>query len=244
MLDEILQSKRHYTIYMLGFYIVFSSYFVLKHYLEKYSPSFHALPKDKKMYVVSNFVKAGILAILSPYVFYFLYSVFFLHSWDTTMVRNLGNIYAIPDGVSLLLVRKMSTSTKVHHVIVCIFNVISLHNDYGVDNVLRCMPVYASLSSLSYLVNFLLGCRYLDFNKPTIRKLSIMAMVIYICCCFTNWIWHTQHLYILWKQCDDDLCHVLIPTYCGFIAIIIWDDIILNCWLYRNARKKLVPKAD
>lgn len=241
---EFLHSDRHYTMYVLGFYVVFSFYFIMKHYLETYSSVFNALSKDNKMYVVSNFVKAGVLTALSPYVFYFLYSVFILHRWDSTIIRNLGIIYAIPDGVSLLLVQKMSTSTKIHHIIVCLFNIISIHNDYEIDNVIRCVPVYASLSSLSYLVNFLLGCRYLDIKQQRMKQLSITALLIYVGCCLTNWIWHTQHLYALWNKCDDRLCRVLIPSYCGFIGIIIWDDIILNCWLYRNARRKLVPKTD
>ena len=244
MIGTILQSEKYYSVYAVGFYIIFSSYFVLRHYLEKYSSSYKKLDEHKKMYVVSNLIKAAVLAIQSPYVIYFLYEIFYLHEWNTIKIRNLGILYSIPDGVSLLLVRKMSTSTKVHHVIVCIFNAISLQNDYSIDNVLRCMPVYAALSCLSYLVNFLLGCRYLDLKKPLIRNLSIAAMTIYICCCLGNWLWHINHLYILWHRCDDTLCTYMIPTYCGFIAVIIWDDIILNYWLYRNARKKLVTKTN
>ena len=244
MIGTILQSEHYYSVYIVGFYIIFSSYFVLRHYLEKYSVSYKKLDENKKMYVVSNFIKAAALAIQSPYVIYFLYKIFYLNDWNTIEIRNLGNLYAISDGVSLLLVRKMSISTKIHHIIVCIFNIISLQNDYSIDNVFRCMPVYAALSSLSYLVNFLLGCRYLDFTKPIIRNLSIAAMTIYITCCLGNWLWHIKHLYFLWIRCDDMLCTYMIPLYCGFIAVIIWDDIILNCWLYRNAQKKLIAKVD
>jgi len=49
----------------------------------------------------------------------------FLKKEQTTnnLIRNIGVLYAIPDGVSLTLVRKMQTTTKIHHIIVCIFNV-------------------------------------------------------------------------------------------------------------------------
>ena len=243
MIGTILESERYYTIYGIGFYLVYTTYFALDHHLRRYSSTYVALAEKKRWYVTSNFIKAAYLAILSPYVLVFLYEALYLGRWDTIKIRNLGNIYAIPDGVSLLLVRKMSRSTKIHHTTVCIFNIINLHSDYAQKTIFRCMPVYASLSAMAYLVNFLLGCRYMDMQKPFMRYLSITTMTLYLSCCVLNWGWHAKYLSNLWQECQDPWCTYSIPIYMSGIAGVIWDDVILNYWLYKNIAKKSPPST-
>jgi hypothetical protein len=244
MIGELLESEHYYRIYAIGYYLVFCTYFALQHYLDKYSTSFGRLDSRKKMYVVSNLLKAAALAVQTPYVLHFLYEALYLDIWNSIKIRNLGNLYAIPDGVSLLLVRKMSISTKIHHSIVCLFNIISLQVDYGEVSVFRCMPVYASLSTLSYLVNSTLAFRYLDLDSTTSKRFNTAALAIYLSCCLTNWTWHLWYLPVLWDGCQTGGCQILIGVYCSLIATVIWDDLVLIYWLFRNTRKKLVLKTE
>ena len=70
-----------------------------------------------------------------------------------------GCLYAVLDFVSLLLVKRLSWSTIIHHVCVCVFNVVSISNDYAEENVCRLLVVYAVFSTFAYLVNLLLASR-------------------------------------------------------------------------------------
>merc|ERR1712005_16982 len=101
----------------------------------------------------------------------------------------MGTLYAIPDFVSLIVVTRMATSTKIHHVVVIIFNIISCYNDYNNVNVVRAIMVYAVFSVFAYLVNLLLASRFVQTSLVTKFILSLLALLIYAACCGFNWSW-------------------------------------------------------
>ena len=100
-------------IFAVGSYIVFSSYFVANHYMAQRSSSYAKIEDDKKFYVLSNLIKSAALLAYTPSAAATLYMACVHDVWSTPRIRAMGVLYAIPDAVSLLLVSRMATSTKV-----------------------------------------------------------------------------------------------------------------------------------
>jgi len=132
----------------MGCYILFSTYFVVDKLLLEKSRKYKDLTEDKRVYVVSNLLKGILLGGISPLASMILYQTMYLDQWNNNLIRNVGILYAVPDTVSLMLVNKMQMTTKIHHVIVVLFNAISLHNDYNQYSIVRCMVIYACFSCL------------------------------------------------------------------------------------------------
>ena len=235
MLYAIFNSDHYYIIYSLGFTLFLGSYFLFHKFLHHVNQKYRKLDEDKQVYVVSNILKSICLGIISPIAMRILYQTMYLDTWNNNLIKNMGSIYAIPDGVSLLLVNKMSLSTKIHHTVVCIFNFASIHSDYTQEGIIRCMVTYACLSSFSFIVNFLLGVRYLHNDIKLTKHLSRSAFLVYVSCCLMNWIWHVRYLSHLIGVCDDYQCAIGIPLYSIMTVTIVWDDIVLNKWLLERA---------
>ncbi len=239
----ILTENENYVIfYCFFFYIVYASYFVFDSVLNKYSNNYKLLTDDKKMYSVSNILKSVHLSIITLPAADILYQTMYLDVWNNNYIKNVGILYAIPDCVSLLMVNKMDRTTKIHHWIVCCFNVVSIYNDYEQENIVRCMIIYACFSCFAYIVNFLLGIRYINNNKTLIKNLSAVAFYVYSLCCFINWCWHIKYFNTLIYKCDNIVCRITIPTYYLMISALAFDDIKLNKWLYKNKNVKLIEE--
>jgi len=192
----VATAEQSIAVFAIGSYVVFTSYFTFHYYLEKFSTSYKNVEPDKQFYVLSNLIKSATLLSYTPLAAIVLYKTMVLDDWNTTRIRNLGCMYAIPDFVSLFLVKRMSNTTIVHHLAVCVFNVVSMFNDYGEENVCRLMVVYAIFSTFAYLVNLLLASRFLNIPKWVAQYMSGMALLIYASCCGINWTWQTIYT---WK---------------------------------------------
>ena len=155
MENYVVTANQHLVVFGVGSYMVFSSYFLVHFYLCKLSSSYKLVPEGKQFYVLSNLIKSGVLLAYCPLAVDVLWKTIVLDQWPNQRIRNLGCMYAIPDFVSLLLVRRMGWTTIIHHVCVLVFNFISVYNDYGEDNVCRLIVVYAVFSTFAYLVNLL-----------------------------------------------------------------------------------------
>ena len=235
MFDVLLNWDNYISFYLFGFYVVFASYFVYDFFLKKYCSAYKLLNSDQQMYTVSNILKATQLFMISPFTIDILYQTMYLDKWNNNYIKNVGILYSIPDGVSLFMVNKMDITTKIHHSIVCIFNIISIYNNYEDDNIVRCMIIYACFSCFAYIVNLLLGVRHINNNKRITSIMSKYAFYIYFLCCIINWAWHITHFYTLVISCDDIVCKITIPTYYLFVTALAIDDIKLNKWLYRKS---------
>lgn len=235
VLDQhILTTKDQVGIFFIGSYIVFSSYFLIYFFLEKYSSSFRSVSNEKKFYTISNLLKAGILMSITPFAATELYRIVVHDRWDTNTLRNLGCIYAIPDFVSMIVVRRMAWTTIFHHTCVQVFNYFSVQNDYQNVNVCRLIVVYAAFSTFAYCVNMLLGSRFLGVSAIASRCLSAAAFFVYTTCCAINWTWQARALWDL----HVNHRHWTIYAYCFLILFVVWDDIVLNKWLWLNMRRK------
>ena len=151
----------------------------------------------------------------------------------------MGTLYSIPDFVSMFMVKNMATTTVIHHVVVCVFNVFSLYNDYEQENVVRAIMIYAVFSTFAYLVNLLLASRFVDVSKWLSIALSGLALVIYVTCCGFNWSWQVYYMKRLLHLSTTRVEVGVIVAYVSLMLMLVWDDLVLMKYLYFNVKRKL-----
>ena len=191
---HVLDTTSHHVLFFAGSCVVVAGYYISHSALLYFSKSFGRLSRDKRIYAVSNLMKASVLASITPICVYQLGGIVWLDRWDSNTLRNLGCLYAVPDFVSLLLVRRMAATTVIHHMCVVLFNFISIRNDYAQDNVCRLIVVYGAFSTFGYVVYLLLASRFLGVSPVVSRHLSAGALVVYVACCGINWTWQASYL--------------------------------------------------
>eukprot|EP01006_Ploeotia_vitrea_P034039 TRINITY_DN65692_c0_g5_i1.p2 TRINITY_DN65692_c0_g5~~TRINITY_DN65692_c0_g5_i1.p2 ORF type:complete len:337 (+),score=40.69 TRINITY_DN65692_c0_g5_i1:38-1012(+) len=233
--NYVVTAERAMVVFVVGSYVIFSSYFTFDYFLKHYSSSYPRIATDKQFYVLSNLIKSAVLLAYTGPAAMMLYSTIVLDQWPTERIRIMGTLYAIPDFVSLFMVRRMMWSTIIHHIVVCVFNMISLYNDYGSENICRNIMVYAVFSTFAYLVNLLLASRWMNISRNTSIFLSLLAFVIYASCCAMNWSWQAWYLNRLFWNFH----HFSIYLFVAMMFMIVWDDIILLKWLLKNVQTKL-----
>ena len=222
------------VVFVVGSYVIFSSYHSFHFYLTKFSTSYAAIDDQaKQFYVLSNLIKSAVLLAYSPLAGVLLYETMVLDQWDSNRIRIMGTLYCIPDFVSLFMVKRMATTTVVHHIVVCVFNAFSLYNDYDQINVVRAIMVYAVWSTFAYMVNLLLASRFVDTSPMMSMVLSALALVIYGTCCFFNWSWQ---LWFLSGIASTKPYQVF--GYVALMSMLVWDDIVLMKWLFKNVVRK------
>lgn len=223
----------HLGLFLIGSYLVWSSYYSVYYFLERYSDSFQRIHSThKKFYVIGNLIKAGVLISVMPFAAFHLTKIIVFEEWDSDALQNLGCIYVIPDFISMIVVKRMRWSTWTHHLCVVLFNYFSIMNDYRTENVLRCVVVYAAFSSFAYCVNVLLASRFLGLSPNAAHILSYFALFIYGGCCAVNWSWQVYYLHRLITAGHRNWPVVL---YMCLIVVVVYDDLILNKWLWRYA---------
>ena len=225
----VVTAETALVVGIVGSYVVFTSYFTFDYYLKQLSSSYKNIPEDKQFYVLSNLIKSAALFAYSPLAAQLLYETMYLDVWNSNKIRIMGTLYSIPDFVSLIVVKRMANTTKIHHVVVVVFNIISCYNDYTKVNVVRAIMVYAVFSVFSYLVNLLLASRFMQTSQWTKFLLSLLALIIYAACCFFNWSW--QFLYLSKIFSNNQIAVVL---YVCLMSQLVRDDYILMKWLYKN----------
>eukprot|EP00796_Vickermania_ingenoplastis_P008578 gene8578-6018_t len=231
---HVLDTRDHLGLFLIGSYMVFSSYYMIYYFLERFSASFRRIHShDKKFYIIGNLLKAGVLISITPFAVFHLTKIILFDEWQGETLQNLGCIYAIPDFISMIIVKRMRWSTWVHHLCVVLFNYFSILNDYQNENVLRCVVVYASFSSFAYCVNVLLASRFLGMTPTAARFLSFVALLVYAGCCAINWCWQVYYLHRLLSK---GLRHWSVYVYMVLICLVMYDDMILNKWLLRYAQ--------
>ncbi len=229
--EHVLSANSAHVVFLVGSYVVFSSYFTFDYFLRMYSSSYGKIPDDKRFYVLMNLIKSGALLSYTPMAMTLLYETLWKNEWNSNKIRIMGTLYCIPDFVSLFIVSKMAVSTRVHHVVVCVFNIVSVYNDYTQVNVIRAIMVYAVFSTFAYLVNLLLASRFLPTTYSVRTMLSVGAVTVYAACCVINWAWQAWFLSSIIKTQP-----VSVVIYLCFLSMLISDDIILMRWLGKNLR--------
>lgn len=147
-------------------------------------------------------------------------------------------LYAVPDAVSLLVVKRMANTTKVHHVIVVFFMVVNLCITYEDEHsVSRALVVYAIFSTFAYLVNLLLASRFIPVSPSVSLGMSLTALAVYAACLMFNWAWQVKFLtpLVVNRSATSELG---LWTYIALILLVVRDDVVLVRWLWDNAHKK------
>lgn len=193
------------------------------------------LTHDKTMYAVSNLVKAFALAVYTPLALMTVWTIWRRDVWDTERIRRLSVLYAVPDFVSMLCVRRMGKPTIVHHTFVVLFAMVSIHNDYAVDNACRGIVVYACFSTFAYSVNAVLGMRFID---PNHAYAALLSATVYAICLVVNWTYQVWFVASRIFTTPASMC-----VYACSLGLIVYDDVILMSWLARNAQASLRAEA-
>lgn len=221
-----------YNEFSIVFYVTTSSYFILEKILNKFVKSFREInPEHKKMYVVKNFIKSFFLACLCTQLgnfFELMNGVL-----DLMFVKRCGIYYIMNDIIGLLLVKKLPTTTKIHHITTsfCGFAVI-MKKANNLD-VLTLIVLYAVFSSIAFCVNFYLGLRIYSIDVSFKRYMSNISFWTYLLSCIVNWI--LQCFLALQVIKVVPFYHTLF--YFGFLYSVGKDDIILMKWLYDDHNK-------
>jgi hypothetical protein len=226
----IIDTAPSSLIFFFGSAIVFATYFMIDTILKHTSKTYEMVSDDKKFYVLSNLIKSSALFSYTPMALKILYETLYMDNWQTIRIQNLGTLYTIPDFVSLILVRRMATTTVVHHIAVCVFNVFNVMNDYKQENICRLVVIYAIFSTFAYLVNLLLASRFLGIPKGVSKSFFAIALMIYITCCGVNWMWQLSYSYRLFTH----FFHWSIIVYMSMLGMVVYDDIVLIKWLVLN----------
>ena len=183
--------------------------------------------ESRRMYTVSNLVKAFALAVYTPFAARTLWLAICDNVWDTDLIQRLSVLYAVPDFLSLLLVRRMSMPTIVHHLFVVAFTCANTQVDYTTDTVCRGIVVYACFSTFSYSVNALLGFRFI---YTELSYLSALSAAVYGTCLSINWAYQVYFVSIRFSVAPRTML-----LYALSLTAIVYDDIVLFRWLIRNA---------
>ena len=123
MLNNIDTNISQYAIiFVILSYINHKSYDIVENLLIKKSNKYNTLSENRKLYVQKNFVKSCFIFIFSIYATYALYLPIVYNKWDNFTLHILGLFYSINDIVSLIKVKKLPFTTKLHHIAVTILS--------------------------------------------------------------------------------------------------------------------------
>jgi len=227
--------------FILLFTIIFIGMVVGKFVWEKLDKNFATInPSHKKWYVVANISKALFLAVLCLSHRYWLgtYRLYFYDRFQTLEVKRCGVIYVATDAVALLMVPKLPRSTIIHHVatitlvgIVTTMN-LGVKGWDGLLGVTKMAVLYAVFSTVAFSVNAYLALRVVYSKAAWLNWLAKVSLGTYLLCCAFNWTIHVVWLLNLIISFQYSIYNLL---YCGVIATIIHDDIVLIKWLLKKS---------
>lgn len=216
-----------YNEFATVFCITTFAYFILEKIMNKFVKSFREInPVHKKMYVIKNYIKSFFLAGLC----------FILHNYldllngtlNLMFVKRCAVYYIMNDVIGLLLVKKLPTTTKIHHMTTSLCGLAIIMKESTNLDVLTLIVLYAVFSSMAFCVNFYLGFRIYSTDIQIKKYLSNASFWIYLLSCIVNWI--LQACLAISVIPTAPIYHSLI--YIAFLYSVGKDDIILMKWLY------------
>jgi len=194
-------------------------------YLQRYD-KYNILPLERRKYIVKNFIKSGVLLMITIGMFQPVVWPAIRHNqWNNRLIHLTGAVYTSNDIMGLVLVKDLHYSTKMHHGITTFLCMVCFGIDFQTSQLGKMVFVYTLASSHAYLVNFYLGARLLT-EKAKLEIVRIAARNIYLVCCMFNWGWHLFWVFNNYGIVD--------PSHLLYFALLFWiikDDIILLSWL-------------
>ena len=157
--------------FSIVFYITSGLYYVLRFLMSNFSIQFNDIqPKHKKMYVIKNLIKSFFLAGLCTQLYKF--SGLFYGILDVSLIKKCAVYYIMNDIIGLLLVKKLPSTTKMHHLTTTTCGILIIMYQTNKVNALTLIVLYAMFSSMAFCVNFYLGIRVYSRNTRLKRYLS------------------------------------------------------------------------
>lgn len=230
-----------YNEFTTVFCITVVGYRLLQFILNKYVKSFREInPAHKKIYVVKNYIKSFFLASLCFFLYYFFDLL--NGTLNLMFVKRCAIYYVMNDVIGLLLVKKLPTTTKIHHMTTSLCGLLVVMKESNNLDVLTLIVLYAVFSSMAFCVNFYLGFRIHSKDIKIKRYLSNASFWIYLLSCIVNWI--LQGFLATMVIPTSPIIHTLI--YFAFLYSVGKDDIVLMKWLYddHNNFKQIMEKKE
>lgn len=218
------------------FLILFASvnflYNVLYYILDSYVPAFNRInPEHKKMYVVKNFMKSFTLACICCAMPFFADELI-NGTYDLYLIKRCAIYYTINDIMGLLMVKKLPTTTVIHHTTTTLCGLFTQFKNSSNLDIISLIVIYAVFSSMAFCVNFYLGYQVFSENIKRKKMLSLMSLIIYFATCIVNW---SVQLYLGYQLFNVSLTQF--SLYVAFFMSVSRDDVILMKWLYNDYKK-------
>lgn len=181
-------------------------------------------------YRIVNIVKSITLGVLTLPGMYILINS---HTFEyyIPLIQILAAVYSSLDMSAIAFNRHCHSSTLVHHVLVQLLYYYGLYHEWQQDTLAYLIIVYASFSSVAYLVNGRLAIRKFTVCSWNETLINDLALFFYIVSSLCNWsiqiyglIMFTLVDYWLWKI-----------VYVCIVAMIIYDDVFLMNYLQRES---------
>lgn len=185
-------------------------------------------------YIQVNYLKSLCLMIFSPFVMYAIYSIIYFEYIPYFFIVIMGAIYSSLDMSAIFYNPVCHQSTLVHHISVQLLYIYCVWNNWMFYSLASCITLYACFSTLSYLVNFRLSIR--ESNNPYEQVINDLSLCIYSTNSVLNWLVQLYYIVYYFSLFDDYIVFKLF--YILTVMMIIYDDIFLMKYLYKNISLK------
>jgi hypothetical protein len=184
------------------------------------------LDEDRQVYVLKNVLKGFYLAIIALASLYWLIPDILRGTWDSTTLQTFASMYVSNDIVGLHKV-KLHTSTRMHHMTAAIFLMAAWCADFQESTTAKMLALYTVFSALTFMVNLYLGLRFVfEEDLPVMLNLKRHAKWSYVVFCMLNW---ACQMVLAWNNSE-----MWLNAYLMGLVFIVWDDIILLKWFFKN----------
>jgi len=201
--------------------VIYKAYPALIEHLDVSTDNFSTLDDDKKDYVVKNLVKAVYLAVLTVLGFPLIVCAF-LDYWPNFWIQTMAGLYCSNDIMGLYKVKRLPTSTRLHHTVTFVFLIATFMTDFQTNKVAQMLFVYTYCSAVTFPVNAYLGLR-LCFDAEKVQDVKRVAKYLYPLMCCINWFLQVSMM-------QNTMSHI---AYGALLLFIIYDDLVLLRWLWK-----------
>jgi|SaaInlV_165m_DNA_2_1040747.scaffolds.fasta_scaffold03344_6 hypothetical protein len=190
------------------------------------SGTYGRLDEDRRVYVVKNVIKGFYLALISLSTLYWVIPDIIRGTWNSTVLQTFASLYVSNDIVGLYTV-KLHVSTRMHHMTAAVFLMAAWCADFQESTTAKMLALYTIFSALTFLVNLYLGLRFVfNVNSPGMTALKRYAKWSYVLGCGMNWV---CQVVLAWNNSE-----LWLNAYLMGLVFIVWDDIILLKWFFKN----------
>jgi hypothetical protein len=227
----------NYNLYIFCYFFIanFFIYTIYEPFKQKIIlayPKFKTYDQSRQNYIIKNLMKAMALYFISILSIPVIPAFLFNYQKFNIIIQLTGVFYAANDFVGLLKVKKLSFSTKIHHIVSTSLGLSVPMIDFFSSSTARLLMIYTLASCYTYKVNYYLGYRFINENED-LKMIKKKAFNIYLLSFACNLSFQYYWLYIHFY----DLSIYNIIYYC-IITPLIYDDFKLLYWLYKPAYQK------